>query len=425
MGRIASVVVALLIAASSVARADDFSDEMRLRATVDHLREVAADTVAKGQHYPVIELVTMGVGSLIWERHGHIALCIVDADPREDACYNYGVASFEHPVAMAAGFFRGTHSFWVEKMDPDFMLSIYTSRDRTVWVQPLPLDAAQKKDVIDKLEHDILEPNKYYAYDHFWDNCTTRVRDIIDHATGGALSSMKEQTDGRTYRDLARAGFYGMRVPLIITDIAMGRVTDREPTYWERMFLPDYLREAVQKKWGVEPIAIYTRQGPPAPQSSPSGRLWFALILLLLTTPAWATRLWGRFQRTGLAIALAPQVLLGTVFWVLAIISPLPYVRWNESCLVLIPLDLALLFLNPERRRLYARARVAMLAVIALLLLVGILKQPIWPLLLWPLVPCAVVGLWPAAPVKATEAATASDKPPRRWGAAKKKKPKR
>src|SRR6476661_7442191 len=70
------------------------------------LRSVARGT---GQEFPVVELVTMGVGSLIWERHGHIALCVVYENPNDDACYNYGVADFTHPIDMTAGFFRGTH----------------------------------------------------------------------------------------------------------------------------------------------------------------------------------------------------------------------------------------------------------------------------------------------------------------------------
>jgi hypothetical protein len=52
-------------------------------------------------------------------------------------------------------------------------------------------------------------------------------------------------------------------------------------------------------------------------------------------------------------------------------------------------------FLSPARRRLYARVRVGMIVLVALLLLVGVLHQPIWPLLLWPLVPSLVVGFWP------------------------------
>src|SRR5437763_10618517 len=96
------------------------------------LRSVAQGT---GQEFPVIELVTMGIGSLIWERHGHIALCVRQRDPREDACYNYGIGDFHEPLKMAWGFFRGANSFWVGKMNPDEMLALYSYEDRSIMVQ--------------------------------------------------------------------------------------------------------------------------------------------------------------------------------------------------------------------------------------------------------------------------------------------------
>jgi Domain of unknown function (DUF4105) len=381
--RIAALAVALLLA-----------------HTVHAQPAVTAPVTAKtpelarlAEERPVIELVTMGIGALIWERHGHIALCVHGDGDRRDRCYNYGIGDFRHPMAMTWGFFRGTGSFWVGKLGVEDMLSIYEYADRTIWVQPLPLTQAQKRAVIQKLEFDILEPNRYYAYDHFWDNCTTRVRDVIDVASGGQLKAMHEPTDERTFRDLAREGFYGMPIPLLVTDLAMGRVTDRPPTYFERMFLPQYLREAVTQLWGIEPRVLYQRQGPPQDTDDSSGRVWFALVILALTAPAWITRLVGRFQRSGLAVAVVPYVLLGTVLTFLAIISPLPYVRWNETCLVLFPFDLLLLTLPPARRRRYARGRLAMLAVILVLWLVGLLHQPLLAPLLWPAIPLAVVGL--------------------------------
>ena len=344
---------------------------------------------------PGIKLVTMGVGSLIWERHGHIALCSCFPDPRQNACYNYGIGDFQKPLGMAWGFFRGTNSFWVGKMDPFQMIYVYQYADRTVWVQHIPLTGEQQQKVIEKLEFDILEENKHYSYDHFWDNCTTRVRDILDDATGGALRAMTNKTDGRTYRDLAREGFFGMRIPLLITDIAMGRVTDRVPTYWERMFLPDYLREAALELWKAQPVVVYERKGPPPLKDGPSGRIWFCLVVLLLTAPAWASRLANRFQRAGLWLAVLPPAFFGLIFWFLAIISPLPYVRWNETVLCLMPLDILLVLLSGERAKKYARGRVIMLALVAALLLIDVLKAPIWPVWLWALIPNAVVGFWP------------------------------
>src|SRR5690606_31439013 len=123
----------------------------------------------------------------------------------------------------------------------------------------------------------------------------------------------------------------------------------------ERMFLPDYMREAAERLWGVKPIPVYERQGPPPLEDGPSGRVLLALVILLMTAPAWATRLWGRFQRAGLAVAILPYAFLGFVLCFLAIISPLPYVRANESCFVLVPFDVLMIwFLRPAHRRLYA-----------------------------------------------------------------------
>jgi hypothetical protein len=94
---------------------------------------------------PVIELVTMGIGELIWERHGHIALCVREAGRHR--CYSYGVAEFHKPLSMAWAFFRGAKSFWVAEQSPGQMLAVYTRADRTVWVQPLPLSPEQKQQV--------------------------------------------------------------------------------------------------------------------------------------------------------------------------------------------------------------------------------------------------------------------------------------
>lgn len=381
---------------------------------------------AKG---PVVELVTMGVGGLIWERHGHIALCIADGPMKHD-CYNYGVGDFHHPLSMVWGFFRGTHSFYVKKDAWEDMMQVYLFADRTIWAQPLPLTPAQVAKVEELLAHDDTDENRYYAYDHLWDNCTTRVRDILDKATDGALSKMPNKTDGRTFRELAREGFLGREgggsqwLPLLATDMSMGRNSDQVPSYYERMFLPDYLREAIEVNESLKtaPIVVYQRKGPLAvkelekqiadPTRSPedkaqlqarlddlhsesSGRLGFALFVLLLTAPAWITRLVGRFERTGLAFAVIPTVLLGTIYWFLAIISPLPYVRWNETCLLLMPFDILLLVGPQLRRQRYARGRVAMLGLVALLMLVHVIKAPLWPAWLWVLVPNAVAGFLP------------------------------
>jgi hypothetical protein len=95
----------------------------------------------------------------------------------------------------------------------------------------------------------------------------------------------------------------------------------------------------------------------------------------------------------------------------LAIISPLPYIRWNEACLVLLPVDLLVLILRAASRRRYARGRLVMLAAIFVLSLVGVLKQPLAALLVWPAIPLAVVGFWPDRRVAAAGNAGLTERP--------------
>ncbi|HEY6035264.1 MAG TPA: DUF4105 domain-containing protein [Kofleriaceae bacterium] len=366
--------------------------------------------------HPQVELVTIGIGALPWERHGHIAVCVTQKGLRAslahrepfDRCFNYGYADFHHPIQMSWGFVRGTHSFWVGTETPEAMFEIYLAEDRTVWVQPLPLDAAQKAKMIAKLEDDTLDAHRYYAYDHFTNNCATRIRDIIDSVTDHALSTMPAPPDDRTLRDYARDGFTGMPVPLVITDLILGRSGDVVPTYWDRMFLPQYLREAVALEWGVTPYKLFERnqciadpdpscdtRGIPSVEHPNSGRWLFALLIFMLTSPVWITRAGGRQQRAGLAMAVVPYWLIGVALTVLAVASPLPYFRMNEMVLVWLPLDLLVVFLSPARQVTYARARVAMLALIALLRVVHVLHQPLWAPMLWPLIPMTTVAFWP------------------------------
>lgn len=395
--RVAALVFALLALARAPVRAESpvVSAAPAPAGSAEERARLAAE-------YPVIELVTMGVGARIWERHGHIVLCVRYSDARQDACYNYGIGDFARPVQMGWGFFRGTNSFWAGADTPADMLYIYRYTDRTIWAQALPLTQEQKQKVIAKLQDDVREENKYYSYDHFWDNCTTRVRDILDDATGGQLRALGPEgaPDTRTFRALARQGFYGMRLPLLITDLAMGRATDRVPSFYERMFLPDYMRAAAKQLWGAEPRVIYQRRGPPEQADGPSGRGILALVLLALGAPVVLAYAVGKLRRAALALTLLPQGLLGLAFWVLAIISPLSYVRYNESCLVFLPLDLLMVVLPPAAARKYARARVAMLALVAALLALGVLKQPLWAALVGPLVPALVVGFWPPRAAK-------------------------
>ena len=335
---------------------------------------------------PTIDLYTMGVGDLVTEKFGHAAMCTrYPSRPSRDRCYNYGTTNFLDMAGMGWGFVRGRSRFWVSVTTPEKMMDLYIFKDRTVWVQELALSEGQARAIAAKLRFDSLEANRYYHYHHYHDNCTTRLRDIIDEHTGGLLSKDSDTPVGPSYRDLTRRGFAHVPLLSIVSDYVLGRIGDQTPSEYEAMFLPDIFRESVRQRLGVEPILVYERGGRPFNQTPGLERLWVFLLTFVLVAPLWIClkrEVWRRWLASPALIGL---FLGGLVLWVLAILSPLPMARYNENLLLLFPGDIALLFLSAAHSRRYAQGRVVVILLAVVASAIGILAQPLWAVAALPL----------------------------------------
>jgi len=193
-----------------------------------------------------IYLMTMGPGSAVWERFGHNALWIRDDVLDTDIAYDYGRFSFEQENFLLR-FIRGEMDYWMGAADGTLMANAYVQADRSVWVQELNLTPAQRADLRDFLEWNALSENRFYRYDYYDDNCSTRIRDVIDQVLGGQLrEQMEAQPTGTTYRDHTRA-LTGEDVTLYTGLMAgLGQPVDRQLSAWEETFLPMRLRERIR-----------------------------------------------------------------------------------------------------------------------------------------------------------------------------------
>lgn len=342
---------------------------------------------------PKIDLYTMGVGADVVEKFGHAALCTrYSESPGRDRCYNYGTTNFADPAGLGWSFVRGRARFWVSIARPSQMIDLYIWRDRTVWVQEIPATPEQAQAIADKLHFDSLKENRFYIYHHYFDNCTTRIRDILDDALGGVLSANSDAKFGASYRELSRRGFAESAGLLIASDYVLGRIGDREPTLYEAMFLPAVLREEVQSRLRVEPVVVYERQGPQPSREPQHVRLYVLLFGLLLVVPVWVARQRGTMRKAALWPAAIYLTLVGTILWVLAILCPLEMARQNEALLIYVPVDLLVVFLADRARRRYCQVRVAIVLLATIASLIGLLAQP-----LWVIAPVPVLALLPLA----------------------------
>ncbi|HWU85992.1 MAG TPA: DUF4105 domain-containing protein, partial [Kofleriaceae bacterium] len=222
---------------------------------------------------PIVEVLTFGVGERIFEKYGHAAICLRYHDPRnQPICFNYGVTSFDDGPILIWRFLRSEQRFWAEPTAwgepwtpghgrPRGMIGFYTREDRDIWSQQLPLTGEQARAIEARIWDSLREDRRYYAYDHFRDNCTTRLRDMIDEVTGGTLRAGSDAPYPMTFRELGRRGLAELPPLLVLSDFVMGRQLEDVPTLWEAMFHPDVLRRALELRLGAAPRRIYQRRG--------------------------------------------------------------------------------------------------------------------------------------------------------------------
>jgi hypothetical protein len=200
------------------------------------------ETTVPGSELTVY-LVTVGPGSAVWERFGHNAIGIRDAKRGTDRVYNYGLFSFEQGGFLTR-FLRGHMVYWVAGFNAAAHLRQYMAANRSLWVQELNLMPAQRLALRDFLEWNVLPENRFYAYDYYLDNCSTRVRDALDRVLGGAIQAQTAYHESDTsFRYHTRRVF--ANDPLLYTGImlGLGAPADRPISRWEEMFLPEKVQE--------------------------------------------------------------------------------------------------------------------------------------------------------------------------------------
>jgi hypothetical protein len=350
----------------------------RLLAIVFALAAIATPVLAAP---PRIELYTVGRGDDLFSKFGHAAVCVVADDlPGGGTCYNYGTSDFSRPVGLAWEVVRGRALFWVSVTDLESMVLSFASEDRSIYRQSLPLGDAEAIELARALERDALPENRAYVYNHFLENCSTRPRDHIDRAVSGALRKARLPILG-SFRDYANEGLAARSALLVpAADLIMGRWVDRPIDPYAAMFIPDVLREAVATAFGAKPEIVYRREGPMAGPDVSGARSRTRIVAIAIALAALAAALLGG-PRLGRLVRIFGSVVLGGLGVLLlfgALASTLPELQRNELLLVFFPLDVSLLSRHRGFLSSYSTMRLLVLALVAVLKLLGVLLQPLW-----------------------------------------------
>ncbi len=214
-------------------------------------RAGAAQAPAAGDHLQIY-LITMGPGADVYERFGHNAIWVRDTMTHRDLVYNYG--TFDVPdgwtgmLAFAGKFAMGRPRYYLSVADMQETLATYQYVQRDVLAQQLNLTPAQRASLAARLAQNAEPAHRYYAYDYFRDNCSTRVRDMLDTTLGGALhrATVDRPADGTlrfyTLRAIANDKLLDLGI-----DAALGPRVDQRIDQWHEMFLPAKLAQRIDE----------------------------------------------------------------------------------------------------------------------------------------------------------------------------------
>jgi len=185
-----------------------------------------------------IKIAVMGIGDELYFWWGHIGLVIEDARTGQSRMYDYGqftINTDDFFLNFAKG--RLWYSGGASPMMSNLGMYIITNRDVVLYTLELPPE--NRENVRRFAEESILPQNRNYLYHHFNDNCSTRIRDILDVATDGQFKEQFGNEPGRfTLRQhVRRHTWYSPAVDWIL-NFWMGQDIDTPITVWDEMFLP-------------------------------------------------------------------------------------------------------------------------------------------------------------------------------------------
>jgi hypothetical protein len=192
-----------------------------------------------------ISLLTATPGEDLYSTFGHSALRLTDTTRNVDIVFNYGTFNFEEP-GFYMKFIRGKLAFYVSIDNFDNFVAEYQQDNRGITEQVLNLSCAEKYKVRDLLRENMKAENKFYKYDFTFDNCTTRLRDLVENATDSTVHFGTPVTARASFRDFIYEYLDAndKQWSKLGIDILLGSRMDVAMTPRQEMFLPDYLMKA-------------------------------------------------------------------------------------------------------------------------------------------------------------------------------------
>lgn len=334
-----------------------------------------------------ISLLTCRPRQNVYSLYGHTAIRIQDKQNHLDMAVNYGMFSFDKPFFILR-FVFGLTDYSMDIEDFEAFRIYYATRGAGVKQQTLNLTKEEKRAIIDAIIKNYEPQNRVYRYNYFYDNCTTRARDILLDNINGTIRYQTRNKNSESYREMIHDYNEQQRWARFGNDLLLGIKADFPTNHEQQQFLPDNLRKdfdnAVvidkngQKRalvsnssWVVLPGTQAEWSGFPLSPTTCAIIFFVIVVAVSIYERCKIKMFWGMDIFLMLLTGLCGLILLAMVF------SQHPTVRVNLQILLLNPISLIFLYPTVKclRRNIIHRWLMAWMILIVLFLIGGFFQS--------------------------------------------------
>lgn len=326
-----------------------------------------------------ISIITCSPGTEIYELFGHSAIRVCDKEHGIDEAFNYGLFDFNQDDFIYR-FVRGKTDYMVGSCSTSFFLMEYLERGSAVTEAVLNLSRTDKMKIFAYLLENSLPENRTYRYNFIFNNCATKLRDILVQNIDGKINFIYD-SEYMTFRDAIKMYTETSPWSQFGFDLCLGKGMDREATTYEKLFLPEILGKAVANATVtrddvISPLTIKKNKISeqtlvnPAPLISPM--VAFILLCLVVAVISVWSVMKKRFIRWFDAIFFGMNALFGCVILFLILFSKHPFTGSNYNIIWLNPLMcLPIVFLFSNKARFYEPFYYMIVSIVLTLFLIA------------------------------------------------------
>lgn len=193
-----------------------------------------------------VSLLTVGTGDELYSKFGHSAFRIQDPTIGVDRIYDYGGFDFEQP-GFYLKFVQGKLNYRMSGYKTEGFIKAYELENRWVKEQTLNLSQEERNEIFAFLQNNYRKENRYYLYDFLFDNCATKIPEVLKKGLGDKLKFDYPHLEKTfTFRELIHQSLDENAWATFGIDLALGSIIDRKASPWEHQFLPVYVYEQLK-----------------------------------------------------------------------------------------------------------------------------------------------------------------------------------